>query len=108
MSNDEPKALPADLRLSAGLAARVRSARKAARMTQQTLAEACGLERTSVTNLEAGRQIPKLPALYRMAEALKMRPDELLGNLAGPPPVQHNDQLEPGPQDLGSKRQFGL
>lgn len=75
---------PLDLALTEGLAARVRSARKAARMTQATLAEASGLERTSVTNLERGRQIPRLAALYRMAEALKLRPDELLGNLAGP------------------------
>lgn len=80
----EHSSLPLDLALTEGLAARVRSARKAARMTQKALADACGLERTSVTNLEAGRQIPKLAALYRMAEALKMRPDELLGNLAGP------------------------
>lgn len=79
MSNDEPQALPADLRLSAGLAARVRSARKAAHMTQAALAEACGLERTSVTNLEAGRQMPRLDVLYRMAAALKMEPEELLG-----------------------------
>lgn len=75
---------PLDLALTEGLAGRVRSARKAARMTQAQLANACGLERTSVTNLEAGRQIPKLPALYRMADALKLRPDELLGNLRGP------------------------
>ena len=53
-------------------------------MTQAALAEACGLERTSVTNLERGRQIPRLAALYRMADALKLRPDELLGNLSGP------------------------
>ena len=71
--------LPAQVPLSEGLAARVRSARKAARMTQATLAEACGLERTSVTNLEAGRQMPRLDVLYRMADALKMAPEELLG-----------------------------
>jgi transcriptional regulator with XRE-family HTH domain len=48
-------------------------------MTQATLAEACGLERTSVTNLEAGRQMPRLDVLHRMADVLKMAPDELLG-----------------------------
>lgn len=80
----EHSSRPLDLALTEGLAARVRSARKAARMTQAQLADACGLERTSVTNMEAGRQIPKLPALYRMADALKLQPHELLGNLRGP------------------------
>lgn len=70
---------PLRVTLSAGLAARVRSARTDARMTQAQLAEACGLERTSVTMLEKGRSLPPLDVLYRMAAALKMEPEELLG-----------------------------
>ncbi len=70
---------PLRVTLSAELAARVRSARTDARMTQATLAEACGLERTSVTMLEKGRSLPPLDVLYRMAAALKMEPEELLG-----------------------------
>lgn len=70
---------PLRVTLSAELAARVRSARNEARLTQAQLAEACGLERTSVTMLEKGRTLPPLDVLYRMAAALKMEPEELLG-----------------------------
>ncbi len=70
---------PLRVTLSAKLAATVRSARNEARMTQAQLADACGLERTSVTMLEKGRTLPPLDVLYRMAAALKMEPEELLG-----------------------------
>jgi transcriptional regulator with XRE-family HTH domain len=65
-------------RLSEGLAGRIRSARKAARLTQAELATACGLERTSVTNIEAGKQQVHTALLIRMAEVLKVMPSDLL------------------------------
>lgn len=71
--------VPAEVRSNDGLASRVREARKALRMTQAQLAKACGLERTSVTNIESGHMSLSLKVLYRMSEALKLRPDELLG-----------------------------
>lgn len=74
----EQSSRPLDLALTEGLAARVRSARKAARMTQATLAEACGLERTSVTNIEGGKQAMTVPLLLKVADVLKVMPSDLL------------------------------
>ena len=61
-----------------GLAGRIRSARKTARLTQAELATACGLERTSVTNIEAGKQQVHTALLIRMAGVLKVVPSDLL------------------------------
>lgn len=69
---------PGIVRSSDGLAGRIRSARKAARMTQANLAAACGLERTSVCNIELGRQTVTVPLLLKIADTLKVVPSELL------------------------------
>lgn len=75
--NREP-APPLGLGSIEGLAGRIRSARKAARLTQADLATACGLERTSVTNIEAGKQQVHAALLIRMAEVLKVMPSDLM------------------------------
>ena len=49
---------------------RVRSARLAGGQSQESLAKAVGLTRTSITNLESGRQQVPLHTLYAVAEAL--------------------------------------
>jgi len=74
-SNGNP---PLGIASTEGLAGRIRSARKAARLTQADLATACGLERTSVTNIEGGKQALTVPLLLRVAEALKVMPSDLL------------------------------
>ena len=61
---------PLGLGSSEGLAGRVRSARKAARLTQAELATACGLERTSVTNIEAGKQVLTERTIRALADAM--------------------------------------
>ena len=60
------------------LGERVRAFRKHGDMTQGELAEEAGYTRTSIANLEAGRQ--KMPAygLYRVARALGVRLWEIL------------------------------
>lgn len=49
---------------------RLKQRRLEANVTQAQLAEAAGVLRTSITNIEAGRQKPPLHLLYRMCMAL--------------------------------------
>jgi transcriptional regulator with XRE-family HTH domain len=63
----------------------LRNARKAAGLTQDEVAERVGLKRTSITNIERGRQHIPLHQLFRLADAVGVAPEELL----------------PGPQEAG-------
>ena len=47
-------------------------------MTQERLGTLVGLSRTSITNIEKGRQHVSLQQLYRIAEVLEIAPDVLL------------------------------
>lgn len=58
--------------------ARVRERRRRAGMSQDQLADAAFLSRTSVVNIENGRQGVSIGTLYRLAEALACAPGELL------------------------------
>ena len=49
---------------------RLRRVRRQLEMTQLELAEAAGVLRTSVANVEAGRQRPPLHVLYRLCAAV--------------------------------------
>jgi transcriptional regulator with XRE-family HTH domain len=55
---------------------------RAQRMTQADLANAVGLERTSITNIEKGTQKVPLLSLYRISDALKVPLDELLPSMS--------------------------
>ena len=57
---------------------RIRERRLQAGMTQQGLGEAIGLLRTSVVNIEAGRQKAPLHVLYAVSAMLHAEPHELL------------------------------
>jgi transcriptional regulator with XRE-family HTH domain len=57
---------------------RVRDARKAARVTQSQLGDAVNMTRSSITNLEAGRQRIPLHLLVWIAEVLGVEPGSLL------------------------------
>lgn len=57
---------------------RVRGARNAARMTQTALAARLGITRSSVANLEAGRQRIPLHVFAAVAESLDVTPASLL------------------------------
>lgn len=57
---------------------RVRDARSGVGLTQEGLGEVVGLGRTSITNLEQGRQHISVMTLYRLASALGMNPADLL------------------------------
>jgi transcriptional regulator with XRE-family HTH domain len=57
---------------------RLRQAREDAGLTQGQLAEAVGLSRTSITNIESGTQPVALHMLFALSRALDKDPHELL------------------------------
>ena len=60
---------------------RVCRARKAAQLSQQELADRVGLTRTSIINIEKGRQTVNVIHLSHMAVALRASIDELVPSL---------------------------
>lgn len=54
------------------------TARRGAHLTQEKLGELVGLSRTSITNIECGRQAIQLHQLYRFAEVLNLPLGRLL------------------------------
>lgn len=68
------------------LGKRVGTARDKANLTQERLAVRVGLSRTSIVNIEAGRQRVPLHQLYRIADALDLEPADLL------PPAPNIDE----------------
>jgi transcriptional regulator with XRE-family HTH domain len=64
--------------------AQLRQVRNRRGLSQDQLAKAAELSRTSIVNIEAGRQGVALGTVYRLAEALAVAPAHLLPD-AGPP-----------------------
>ncbi len=56
----------------------VRTERERAKLTQDELAHRVGLTRTSISNIESGRQKIQVHTLYALAEALHVSADTLL------------------------------
>jgi transcriptional regulator with XRE-family HTH domain len=56
----------------------LRARREGLRLTQDDIARAVGLSRTSVTNIELGRQALLVHQLHKFAEALNADPRDLL------------------------------
>jgi len=55
-------------------------ARESLAMTQQELADAAGVGRITVSNIERGLTQPRMPTLKKLAKALRVKPVELLAN----------------------------
>ena len=79
----------------------VRKNRYRLKLTQDALAERVGLSRTSITNIESGRQKILLHQFFELAGALSISPQALL------PTMQPKTQIElieqALPQDLSRK-----
>lgn len=58
---------------------RIRQMRDLAGLTQAQLADACGVVRPTITNIEAGRQTITAEILTALAEALNTTPNQILG-----------------------------
>src|SRR5215212_2661083 len=89
--------------LYVGLGALVRARREREGMTQGQLADRIGMTRTSITNIEKGRQKVQLHTLYDIAAALDASPAELLPSAQGVGPdavdVQLPEDTKPGERD---------
>ena len=68
---------------------RVKEARKVSKLTQEELASHVHLTRTSVTNIEKGRQKLMLHTLFELAAALKVPVGQLIPEPRSEQP--HND-----------------
>lgn len=64
--------------LYAAIGRAIREARHDREMTQEQVANAIGLRRTSIVNIEAGRQRLPLDTLYDIADALNIQAVSLL------------------------------
>jgi transcriptional regulator with XRE-family HTH domain len=60
------------------LGARIRDRRRAKRITQEVMAAHMGLTRTSIVNIEKGRQHLAVHQLVRMSDLLGCAPGELI------------------------------
>lgn len=70
----------------------IRKRRKDAGLSQDDLAGRVGLARTSITNIEQGRQHVSLHVLYQLSNAVGVQPHELLPNKSSF--LKQNDNLE--------------
>lgn len=64
--------------LQVSLAARIKRARVDAKLQQQDLADAVGLTRTSISNIERGKQGMSVDLLYSISQHLNESADVLL------------------------------
>ncbi len=64
--------------LYAAIGMAIREARQDQQMTQEQVADAIGFQRTSIVNIEAGRQRLTLDTLYDIADVLQVQAVSLL------------------------------
>ena len=64
------------------LGARIRELRSARSFSQESFADACGLDRTYVGGVERGERNLGFKNLLRISEALGVEPSELLANIS--------------------------
>lgn len=85
----------------------IRQHREALSITQETLAADVGLTRTSISNIERGRQKLLLHTLYAIASTLKVEAAELMpkGEQAGQPREQDLNAL---PADVRAFVEAGI
>jgi len=66
------------LELSKILGNRIRQLREDRKISQQSLAEMCNVEKSNMARIEAGRTNPTLLSLYKISSALKISLAELV------------------------------
>lgn len=60
------------------LGTNLRAARERLGLTQEQVAERCGVHFTEISRIEAGKRDPRVSTLRRLAEAVEVKPGELL------------------------------
>jgi putative transcriptional regulator len=61
----------------------VRERRATVGMTQEELADACGVSRQSINSIERGKYIPSLPLALRLAQVFGCATDDLFERVEG-------------------------
>lgn len=84
MDDCSASSLPQDAKRTFGL--RLRELRHARGLSQESLAELAGLDRTYVSSCERGHRNISLENIYRLAAALGVEPAELLKRPGDDPP----------------------
>ena len=74
-----PRPKNTDQKIQQRIASRIRQARRAKGLTQEQLAETLDVATETVSRYEAGKLPPSLPMLYRMADALSVDVESLVG-----------------------------
>ena len=74
-------------------AERLRAWRRAAGLTQQVVATALGVERSTYTYYETGKTKPDLNTLVRLAQMFGVSTDELVGKVTTPTAFRDGDAL---------------
>jgi transcriptional regulator with XRE-family HTH domain len=94
--------IPAVRRVYEELGQRIRARRVERGLSQSKLAEYVELTRTSISNIENGRQHLPLHTLYRFADVLGCRPHDLLPDvqLVRPQPVEEALASVAGREDV--------
>ena len=72
----------------------IRDARKALKMSQDELAEAIGANRVTISKYENGAYLPSVPALERLAVALRTTANQLQGKQEEQPAPVLDDAWE--------------
>ncbi len=71
------------------LGRRIRNQRHALGLSQEALAQVCGLHWTFIGQVERGRRNLSLHNLLKLADALQIDPSELVSGLHSPVAVRH-------------------
>lgn len=74
---------------------KIRGERKRRKLTQEELATLVQLKRTSITNIEKGKQKLLLHTLIQIAAALNLAPHTLLSSFESPDPTSMEKSLPP-------------
>ena len=80
--------------------AQLRRLRRQRGMTQEQLAEISGYHATHIANIERGRNLPSLEAVFRLAQALGVSASELIAAAEEPPGPQSTEALRAQIQEL--------
>jgi len=86
MSSPEPKD-----KTGAQFAGNLRSLRELRRLTQAELGARAGIAAASISHFETGQRAPSLESLVRVADALEVSVDGLLGRA----PIEATAQIDP-------------
>ena len=74
---------------------KIRELRKERGLNQDQLAELASLNRVTIAKYESGRVEPGAQALSRIADALEVSTDVLLGRADEPEPERHEEPITP-------------